>query len=81
MKLDNLDNQFREVVLLIQSFRNNALRLINTSLIDLYWNLGEYISRRISTEEWGKSIVQKLADYIEENAPGLAGYSDKNLGG
>ena len=79
MKLDTLDNQFREVVLLIQNSRNHALRLINTSLIDLYWNLGQYISRRTSTEEWGKSIVQKLADYIEQNDPGLVGYSDKNL--
>ena len=79
MKTENIELQFQEIIGLIQKSRNHTLHLINTSLIDLYWKLGEYISLRISREEWGKSVVTKLAEYIEDKGQGLKGYSDKNL--
>jgi predicted nuclease of restriction endonuclease-like (RecB) superfamily len=74
-----LDDQFSEVITLIRERRVKALKTINIALIDLYWSIGEYVSKRISTEAWGKSVVQKLARYIEQNEPGAKGFSDKNL--
>lgn len=71
--------QFSEVVQLIVSARTKAIKAVNRELIDLYWNIGEYISLRISDGTWGEGVVQQLADYINKNHPDLKGFSDKNL--
>ena len=74
-----IESQFTEVVKLIQQSRFKAYKAVNTELIDLYWRVGEYISNRIANEEWGKSIVSVLADYIQNAEPEIKGFSDKNL--
>lgn len=71
--------QFAEIVLMIQRTRNEVVRLANTSLIDLYWNIGKYISDKIAASDWGDSVVKQLAEYIEKNSPEAKGFSDKNL--
>lgn len=55
------------------------LKAVNTELINLYWNIGKYISEQVARQAWGKSVVLQLARYIERNVPDLKGYSDKNL--
>lgn len=71
--------QFAEVVSLIQQTRTHVIRLANTALIDLYWNIGRYISEKIEASDWGDGVVKQLADYIAKNAPEAKGFSDKNL--
>lgn len=74
-----INTQFAEITTLISQTRNNVIRLANTTLIDLYWNIGQYISEKIKSAEWGESVVEKLAEYISQNAPDAKGFSDKNL--
>ncbi|HKA28081.1 MAG TPA: DUF1016 N-terminal domain-containing protein, partial [Candidatus Binatia bacterium] len=45
---------FDEVVHLIQEARRRALQTVNAELIDLYWRVGEAISRRIAKDGWGQ---------------------------
>ena len=77
--LKDRTGQFTEVVSLIQQARTHVIRLANTALIDLYWNIGHYISEKIEKSEWGDGVVKQLADYIAKNAPEAKGFSDKNL--
>ena len=77
--VQNRNEQFAEVVSMIQHTRKEVVRLANTSLIDLYWRVGRYISGKISVSEWGDGVVKQLADYIEKNSPEIKGFSDKNL--
>jgi predicted nuclease of restriction endonuclease-like (RecB) superfamily len=70
---------FSEVVQLIASARQRAIQAVNTSLIDLYWQVGEIISRKIAAAEWGDGVVQQLADHIAQNQPGLRGFTRPNL--
>lgn len=74
-----IQKQFTEVITLIRQARFEAFKLVNTTLIDLYWNIGDYISQRTENEGWGKSTVQQLAGFIQSQEPGLKGFSDKNL--
>lgn len=74
-----MDNRFSEVILIIKQSRQNALKAVNAALIDLYWNVGGYISTKIEQSEWGDSIVSELAKYIQNNKPGIKGFSDKNI--
>ncbi|WP_305074063.1 PDDEXK nuclease domain-containing protein [Propionivibrio sp.] len=73
------DHDFMAVVQLIESARQRASRAVNTELIDLYWAVGEYVSQKLSTDAWGKGTVEALADYIQQQQPGLRGFSAKNI--
>jgi predicted nuclease of restriction endonuclease-like (RecB) superfamily len=45
----------------------------------LYWSVGEFISRKIAQNGWGKGTVQALAETIQRRYPGMTGYSARNL--
>ena len=73
------NKQFLEVVALIKQAHYNAVKSVNTELIDLYWNIGKYINEKISNSQWGQGVVEELAEYISKTEPELKGFSDKNL--
>ena len=73
------DNQFLEVVGLIKQARTNAWQSVNAELINCYWQVGEYISRRIANATWGDQSVKDLAKYIEKSHPDLKGYNRRGL--
>lgn len=70
---------FDDIVKIIQTTREHVIRVANTALIDLYWRVGEYLSAKIKSAEWGDGVVKQLADYISANYPEIKGFSDKNL--
>jgi predicted nuclease of restriction endonuclease-like (RecB) superfamily len=74
-----MENRFTDIIQLIKQSRTNAIRAVNAELINLYWNIGEYISRKIELSEWGDSVVSELAKYIQQNEPEIKGFSDKNI--
>jgi predicted nuclease of restriction endonuclease-like (RecB) superfamily len=71
--------EFDEVLVLIEAARTRAVAAANTTLIDLYWQLGEYISQKITAEGWGQGTVGALADHIQLRHPGRSGFSASNL--
>jgi predicted nuclease of restriction endonuclease-like (RecB) superfamily len=70
---------FDEVLQLIDAARNRAVAAVNKELIDLYWTIGEYISRKIASDGWGQGTVEVLAEYIRQRQPNARGYSARNL--
>nr|WP_199161652.1 PDDEXK nuclease domain-containing protein [Elizabethkingia sp. ASV34] len=74
-----MDKRFTDIIELIKQSRNNAIRKVNEELIDLYWNIGEYISKKVELSEWGQSVVKELSQFIQTHEPELKGFSDKNL--
>jgi hypothetical protein len=74
-----MENRFTDIIQLIKQSRTNAIRAVNAELINLYWNIGEYISKKIELSEWGDSVVSELAKYIQQNEPEIKGFSDKNI--
>lgn len=74
-----MDKRFTDIVQLIKQSRTNAIRAVNAELINLYWQIGEYLSKKIEKAEWGDSVVSELAKYIQKNEPEIKGFSDKNL--
>lgn len=73
------EESFIEIVRLIDSSRSRALQAVNTVLIDLYWQIGESISRRLAASEWGEGTVDRLAQFIAKQVPGGRGFSRPNL--
>jgi hypothetical protein len=64
-----LDKPFSEIYDLITSARERVYRMVNTELVDLYWQIGEYIDQRVTSEEWGKSVVKNLSEYLKKREP------------
>ena len=64
---------------LIEAARTRAVAAVNTTLIDLYWSVGEYINLKIAEAGWGKGTVEALAETIQRRYPGMTGYSASNL--
>jgi len=52
---------------------------VNTELVGLYWQVGEYISEKIASAEWGDGVVDELAATIAREYPGMRGYTRRNL--
>lgn len=74
-----MDKRFKDVVRLIKEARFNAIKAVNTEMINLYWRFGEHISNKIQKSEWGDGVVTELANYIQNIEPDFKGFSDKNL--
>ena len=70
---------FSEISRLIDSARQRAYQAVNTTLIELYWQVGAYLSRKITAAEWGEGIVEQLAQHIATTQPGVRGFSAKNI--
>lgn len=75
----NMDKRFSDIIHIIKQSQANAIRAINSELLNLYLNIGEYISKKIERSEWGDSVVAELAKYIQLNEPEIKGFSDKNI--
>jgi predicted nuclease of restriction endonuclease-like (RecB) superfamily len=73
------ESAFAEIVELIQQARERSYQAINTELVRLYWEIGQYISHKLSTSEWGDSVVNRLAQHLQAALPGLRGFTPRNL--
>jgi hypothetical protein len=70
---------FDEVIHLIDAARQKAYQAVNTSLIELYWQVGAYISHKMASAEWGDGVVKDLAVYLAQTQPNLKGFTQRNL--
>lgn len=70
---------FGEVLTLIEDARRRAYQAVNPELVGLYWQLGEHISKKIASAEWGDGVVDELAAAIARRYPGLRGFTRPNL--
>jgi predicted nuclease of restriction endonuclease-like (RecB) superfamily len=73
------ESAFRQVVAMIEAARDHAYRAVNTGLIDFYSRVGEFISRKIVADGWGKNTVSDLSAFIRARRPGINGFSASNL--
>ncbi|MCC6178179.1 MAG: DUF1016 family protein [Chloroflexi bacterium] len=73
------DRGFGEVLEMIEVARGRALAEVNSALVDLYWRVGEYISKKIASAAWGDGVVDELARYIQRRQPNLRGFTRRSL--
>ena len=67
---------FREIIGLIAAARHRAFQAVNTELIELYWRVGQYISRKLESAAWGEGVVDELARYISRKQPDMKGFTE-----
>jgi predicted nuclease of restriction endonuclease-like (RecB) superfamily len=70
---------FDDITALISAARQRAVQAVNTTLIELYWQVGQTISRKIGQAQWGDGVVAQLAAHLSRTQPGLRGFTRANL--
>ncbi|MDO8845733.1 YhcG family protein [Methylicorpusculum sp.] len=65
---------FPPVLQLIQQAKSRALSTVNHQLLELYWQIGEYLSFKVAEQGWGQGTVKELAKWLTEREPNLRGF-------
>lgn len=76
---DDYASFLAEVKERVRSAQYDALRAVNKELIALYWDIGRMIEDRQKGGTWGKSVVVNLAADLQQEFPGIQGFSAQNL--
>lgn len=63
----------------INNARYQALRSINRELVGLYWDIGRIIIEKQRDEGHGRSLIERLAKDIQNEYPGIKGFSARSL--
>lgn len=63
---------------IVQS-RYIAMRLANKEQLLLYLRTGKMLAEKIDNEEWGSRVIDRIAQDLQKQLPGLRGFSPRNL--
>jgi len=81
--MDKLEKQYKEFVDEIKEkvykAQYQALKAVNKELINLYWEIGKSILEKQQSYKWGKSVVENLSKDLQDEFPGVKGFSSDNL--
>lgn len=69
----------KEIKELVYRRQYEAMKRVNAELIQLYWEIGEEITRQQNEKGWGKNIVEFLSKELQKEFPGVQGFSARNL--
>jgi predicted nuclease of restriction endonuclease-like (RecB) superfamily len=79
MNLDTSQHAFiADIKQKVRQAQYEALKAVNIQLINLYWEIGKSIAEKQS-ENWGKAIVPTLSNELQNEFPGIGGFSTTNL--
>ncbi len=59
--------------------RTRAHMAVNRELVLLYWQIGGGIVQSQRREGWGKAVIERLANDLQAEFPGLEGFSANNI--
>lgn len=71
--------EFKEIINIIQNHRQNVYRKINEELVMMYYEIGQYLSKKVNAGEYGEGVISKIANKIKEQYPTLNGFSKRGL--
>ena len=75
----NQQTEFEPIAQLIAAARSKAFYDVNRTLIQLYWEIGRHIFRKVEQEVWGKNVVAELAKFLASTLSEANGFSARNL--
>ena len=74
-----MTTNFTEIISIIENAKIKIYKAINNGLIGMYWEVGEYISRKISENGWGEGTIKAFSRFIQTQYPNIKGFSPQNL--
>ena len=72
-------NDFGAVISIIENAKGRALKAVNAELINMYWEVGEYLSKLCADYSFGDKVIDEVANYIAEANPTMKGFNRRGL--
>ena len=79
LQLQQYQSFVKEIKEKIYQSQLQAMRAVNKVLIELYNEIGQMIVEKQEALGWGKSVVENLSKDIQNEFPGITGFSTDNL--
>lgn len=70
---------FGAVISIIENAKSRALKAVNAELINMYWDVGEYLSNLCARSSFGDKVIDEVAAYIADTAPAIKGFNRRGL--
>ena len=77
IKVDN--NNFSNIISIIEAAKQRAMKAVNAELINMYWEVGKYLSSLVEDSSFGDKVIDEVAAYIAENNPTIKGFNRRGL--
>lgn len=75
----DIEEQFSYVDSIINGHRTSAIATLNVESLLTAWEVGQYISNRLRSAQWGAKVVSDLADYLKRRNPKRRGFGKRHL--
>lgn len=63
----------------IMRSRYLAAKSVNKRALALYFHVGEYIDRTLTTANWGESVINQISSLLQQELPGLSGFAPSSI--
>lgn len=63
----------------LRSVQLKAATVVNTTLIEFYWELGKTIVEKQTKTQWGDKLIEQLAKDLQIAFPDMKGFSERNI--
>ena len=73
------EESFIDVLRIIENAKRQAYSAVNRELINMYWEIGAYVSNKIKSGVWGENTVQRISEHIQTSIPNISGFSASNI--
>ena len=68
-----------EIKRTIQAQRTKIVLQANSSLILMYWNIGNAIAKKQDEEGWGSNVIDRISCDLRKSFPDMTGFSPRNI--
>ncbi len=77
--IKNDNNNFSGIISIIESAKQRAMKAVNAELINMYWEVGKYLSALVEDSSFGDKVIDEVAAYIAESNPTIKGFNRRGL--
>lgn len=77
--MKELNSAFSQVTDIIETAKNSAYKKVNEELINMYWNIGAFLSKEAKKAAFGDAYIDSISEYIQEQYPGIKGFNRRGL--
>ena len=74
-----MEHDFQQVHDIVVFHRAEVARKVNAEMLQMAWEIGQYISVRIKSAGWGAKVVDELSEYLQLQEPDSRGFGRRNL--
>lgn len=77
--MKEINSAFSQVTDIIETAKNSAYKKVNEELINMYWNIGAFLSKEAENAAFGDAYIDSISEYIQEQFPGIKGFNRRGL--